>query len=69
MPDIQPLDEDLLRDLREYEADGLALLQLDASAKPLAIVTRINEHTRSRWRDAGQSRRGRWLSLIGMRCA
>ena len=46
MPDIQPLEEDLLHDLREYEADGLALLQLDASAKPLAIVTRTNEHTR-----------------------
>ena len=29
MPDIQPLDEDLLRDVRAYEADGLALLQLD----------------------------------------
>ena len=46
MPDIQPLDEDLLHDLRAYEANDQALLQLDASAKPLAIVTRINEHTR-----------------------
>ena len=46
MPGIQPLEEDLLHDLRAYEADGQALLQLDASAKPLAIVTRTNEHTR-----------------------
>ena len=46
MPDIQPLEEDLLQDLREYEADGLTLLQLDASAKPQTIVTRINERAR-----------------------
>jgi hypothetical protein len=46
MAEIRALNEDMQSDLREYEADGLALLQLSPEAKPLGIVTRINEHAR-----------------------
>ena len=46
MAEIHALNEDMQSDLREYEADGLALLQLSPEAKPLGIVTRINEHAR-----------------------